>query len=262
MWTLLFLYSWKVDHLQIFYADSLSFHHSFPVWTLTCFQSGWITPYQQFPREKFTEEFSFHWEICSNHFTERLEHMEMISLYKLEKCGAAACSCVTAAKQHRIKVRFVSSDQHNKHSLDTVVLCLRLWSHDSDDINFRGEAKIWFYVVSSPPSPAPLQPPGSRLLAAVAVFPAAAAAFVRAGRSSGETACARRTSGESHPRSSSARSRTHRSEKHGTYIWFLHVFHRKTSLISKDFLTRAGISFSSISEMKARLSAPSLADRS
>lgn len=252
MWTLVFIHSWKVDHLQVIYADrNKCFHHSFPVWTLTCFQRGWITPYQQFPRERFTEEFSFHWEICSNHFTERLKHMEMISLYKLEKCGAAACSCVTAELKSDL---FPQTNTTN-----TVVLCLRLWFHDSDDIHFRGEAKIWFNVVSSPPSPAPLRPPGSRLLAAVAAFPAAAAAFVQAGRSSGETACAQRTSDESHPRSSSARSRTHRSVKSGTHILYLH---RKTSLISKHSLTRAGISFSSISEMKARLSAPSLADRS
>lgn len=63
----------------------------------------------------------------------------------------------------------------------------------------------------SPPSPAPLRPPASRLLAAVAVSPAVAAAFVPAGRSSGGTACARRTSAESRPRSSSARSRKRKS---------------------------------------------------
>lgn len=114
--------------------------------------------------------------------------------------------------------------------------------------------------VFSPPSPAPLRPPGPRLRAAVAASPAAAAAYVRAGRSSGGTACALRTSGESHPRSSSARSRMRRSAQER---WRLNTGDKDFRWFTdKQHLTRAGMSFSSIREMKARLSAPSFADRS
>lgn len=84
-------------------------------------------------------------------------------------------------------------------------------SSDFSHGSFKNLTEVKPAAVSSPPSPAPPRPPGSRLLAAVAVFPADLAASVRAGRSSEGTACALRTSGESGPRSSSARSRRRRS---------------------------------------------------
>lgn len=78
--------------------------------------------------------------------------------------------------------------------------------------------------MSSPPSPAPHRPPGSRLLAAVAVCPAGCVAFVRAGRSSEGTACALRTSCASHLRSSSARPRRRRSTKDSPHTVCLLAF--------------------------------------
>ena len=118
---------------------------------------------------------------------------------------------------------------------------------------------------SLPPSPAPLRPPGSHLPWAVAAFPAACPAFEQAWRSSEGRACARRTSGESRPRSSSARSRTCKSAEGTTEVKPEAKKQRlglNQSLIRRKSVTRAGMSFSSNREMKARLSAPSLAERS
>lgn len=112
--------------------------------------------------------------------------------------------------------KFVPTTSQAAH-METIYLCTdwKLWPFVPEE--HRTWAAWCFFTDMfkslhvSPLSPALLRPPDSRFLAAVAVSPAVCVASVQAGRSWGGTACARRTSGESRPRSSSARSRTRKS---------------------------------------------------